>query len=181
MDSVVRAYADAANDRLATEDGSDVDDLLELLDEVDDTQYRERRLQQLKAEVDTLKSLSEGHGTLVDVSEQELLELTTTVPRVVAHFHHPDFAKCKVMDRHLEDVARRHLKTRFVRCLAQEAAFLVTKLKVQVLPCVITFKDGVSPGRVVGFEGLQTVRDDFTTQSLENRLAALGVIDRRAD
>lgn len=192
MDPVVRAYAAEAGDRLASrgdsgrgrddeEKDSDPDDLLELLDEVDDSAYRERRLQQLKSEVDALKSLSEGHGTLSEVDEQQLLELTTSIPRVVAHFYQPDFAKCKAMDAHLERVARRYPRTRFVRVKAQQAAFLVTKLKVQVLPCVIAFVDAVSPGRIVGFEGLRLVRDDFTTASLEDRLGALGVIDRRAD
>lgn len=58
------------------------------------------------------------------------------------------------------------------------APFLVTKLKVQVLPCVIAFVDGVGADRVVGFEGLARSGsvDDFRTKDLEARLLAAGVL-----
>lgn len=59
------------------------------------------------------------------------------------------------------------------------APFLVTKLKVQVLPCVIAFVDGVGADRVVGFEGLARFGgsvDDFRTKDLEARLLAAGVL-----
>lgn len=59
------------------------------------------------------------------------------------------------------------------------APFLVTKLKVQVLPCVIAFVDGVGADRVVGFEGLAGVGggvDDFRTKDLEARLLAAGIL-----
>lgn len=60
------------------------------------------------------------------------------------------------------------------------APFLVIKLKVQVLPCVIAFVDGVGADRVVGFEGLAGSGsgsvDDFRTKDLEARLLAAGVL-----
>lgn len=58
------------------------------------------------------------------------------------------------------------------------APFLVTKLKVQVLPCVICFVSGVSVDRIVGFEGLGYNPDNFTTKDLEGRLLASGVLLR---
>lgn len=62
------------------------------------------------------------------------------------------------------------------------APFLVTKLKIQVLPCLIAFVDGVGVDRVVGFEGLAGSGggglgvgvDDFRTKDLEARLLAAG-------
>ena len=57
------------------------------------------------------------------------------------------------------------------------APFLVTKLKVQVLPCVIGFVDGIGVDRVVGFEGLGH-GDSFTTKDLEARLLGAGVLVR---
>jgi len=57
------------------------------------------------------------------------------------------------------------------------APFLVTKLKVQVLPCVIAFVDGVGKDRIIGFEGLGR-GDKFTTVDLEARLLAAGVLTR---
>lgn len=58
------------------------------------------------------------------------------------------------------------------------APFLVTKLKVQVLPCVLSFVDGVSVDRIVGFEGLGYTQDTFTTKDLEGRLLRSGVLQR---
>ena len=60
----------------------------------------------------------------------------------------------------------------------ENAPFLVTKLKVQVLPCVLAFIDGVSVDRIVGFEGLGYTQDTFTTQDLEARLLSSGVVQR---
>jgi thioredoxin-like negative regulator of GroEL len=60
----------------------------------------------------------------------------------------------------------------------ENAPFLVTKLRVQVLPCVLAFVDGVSVDRIVGFEGLGYTQDTFTTKDLEARLLNSGVIQR---
>jgi hypothetical protein len=43
-------------------------------------------------------------------------------------------------------------------------------MKIQVLPCVIAFIDGVSVDRIIGFEGLGRSPDNFTTRDLEARL-----------
>lgn len=60
------------------------------------------------------------------------------------------------------------------------APFLVTKLKIQVLPCVIAFVDGVGADRIVGFEGLGGGElndgDGFRAKDLEARLLAAGVL-----
>lgn len=61
------------------------------------------------------------------------------------------------------------------------APFLVAKLKIQVLPCVIAFADGVGVDRIVGFEGLGGGElgndgDRFRTKDLEARLLAAGVL-----
>ena len=60
----------------------------------------------------------------------------------------------------------------------ENAPFLVTKLKIQVLPCVLSFIDGVSVDRIVGFDGLGYTPDNFTTKDLEARLLASGVVKR---
>ena len=54
----------------------------------------------------------------------------------------------------------------------------MTKLKIQVLPCVLVFVNGVSVDRIVGFEGLGYTPDTFTTKDLEARLLSSGVIQR---
>lgn len=54
---------------------------------------------------------------------------------------------------------------------------MVTKLKVQVLPCVIAFVNSVGQDRIIGFEGLGQ-GDKFTTIDLEARLLRAGVLTR---
>ena len=53
----------------------------------------------------------------------------------------------------------------------------MTKLKVQVLPCVISFIDGIGVDRIIGFEGLGN-GDKFTTKDLETRLLNSRVLVR---
>lgn len=71
-----------------------------------------------------------------------------------------------------------HLDTRFLRINVDNAPFLVTKLKVQVLPCVLAFVDGVACDRIVGFEGLGSGGDAFSTTDLETRLLHAEVLRR---
>ncbi len=54
----------------------------------------------------------------------------------------------------------------------------MTKLKIQVLPCVLAFINGVSTDRIVGFEGLGYSEDTFTMRDLETRLLTAGVLTR---
>ena len=75
-------------------------------------------------------------------------------------------------------LAPKHFDTRFLRINVEDAPFLVTKLKIQVLPCVLSFVDGVSTDRIIGFEGLGYSEDTFTTRDLEARLLAAGVLTR---
>ena len=78
----------------------------------------------------------------------------------------------------MQALAPKHLDTRFLRINVEHAPFLVTKLKIQVLPCVLAFVDGVSRERIIGFEGLGYNEDTFTTKDLEARLLKAGVLIR---
>ena len=65
-----------------------------------------------------------------------------------------------------------------MRIAVEDAPFLVERLGVKVLPCVIGFVDGVGVERVVGFEGLKG-GDAFETGVLEGRLVGKGVLLER--
>lgn len=54
----------------------------------------------------------------------------------------------------------------------------MTRLGVQVLPCVIAFIDGVGADRIIGFEGLGRTAENFTTRDLEARLIRANVLAR---
>jgi hypothetical protein len=45
------------------------------------------------------------HGEYTEVADtKEFLRLTTSIPRVVCHFYHPDMPRCAIIDRHLKQV-----------------------------------------------------------------------------
>jgi hypothetical protein len=58
---------------------------------------------------------------------------------------------------------------------APDCPFFVTKLNVQVLPCIVFFRNGVAYDRIVGFEELGA-KDDFATARLEGMLMSAGII-----
>ncbi|KAL4967787.1 thioredoxin domain-containing protein [Aspergillus stella-maris] len=172
-------------------DLSDDDDaLLRELEEEDDTAYRAHRTEQLKAEFATSQTPgSQQRTTLVQdslyptlKSDQALLDTTTQTQRCVVHFAHPDFARCATMDGHIRALASRHQDVKFARVDVRETPFVVEKLKIRVLPCVIGFSDGVAVERVLGFEGLGIAGNDglegFSTATLEKRLLKAGVLSQ---
>ncbi|RPA91968.1 thioredoxin-like protein [Choiromyces venosus 120613-1] len=167
-------------DRSKDED-EDEDALLEKLES--DTAaldaFREKRMQQLHDELHrarVMQSLSHGAYTPA-TTEREVLTHTTTSKFSIVHFFHKDFNRCKIMDSHLEVLARKHFDTKFTSIDVEKAPFLVERLKVRVLPCVIAFVDGKSVDRIEGFAELGNT-DGFTTKMLELRLLACGVLVR---
>ncbi|KAI9810997.1 MAG: hypothetical protein M1827_005729 [Pycnora praestabilis] len=175
LDSKVASLLDNSHNE------EDEDALLEQL-ENDSTlgAFREQRLQQLHSELSRAKHMrNQEFGTYTEIQEEKaLMDITTSTNLCVVHFFKPDFNRCGIMDTHLNGLAPKHFDTRFLRINVENAPFLVTKLKVQVLPCVLAFVNGVSADRIVGFEGLGYSEDTFTTRDLEARLLRAGVLVR---
>lgn len=149
-------------------------------DDDDDAAFaalREKRLQAMKKKAGRdAEFRSMGHGQYTQLAEDEFLPAVTASKYVICHFFHKDFERCKVMDKHLGLLCPRYLPTRFIRVDAEKTPFFVGKLQLRVLPTVVLFKDGVAVDRIVGFEGLGGDGSDFTTRSLEKRIANSGVI-----
>ncbi|KAL2848470.1 thioredoxin-like protein [Aspergillus pseudoustus] len=168
----------------------DDDALFKALEEEDDTSYRANRIEQLNAEFATAGKGNQTTTTVIQdslyptiKSDQALLGFTTEINRCVIHFAHPDFARCATMDEHIKALAARHQDVRFARVDVRETPFVVEKLKIRVLPCVVGFLDGVGVERVVGFEGLgsggRDGSDGFSTATLEMRLLWKGILSQK--
>lgn len=179
----------ANNPPHAPPESDDEDTLIASLEAEDDNSLaplRERRLEQLHKEFQAAKAHRNlGHGTYDTVSssthsdpERAVLDITTSTssPRCVVHFFQPDFRRCQIMDSHLKVLAEKHLEARFVRVDVGAVPFLVERLKVRVLPCLIAFVGGKSVDRVIGFEGVGRSGDSFKTPELERRLVGSGVL-----
>lgn len=145
--------------------------------DIDYSNIREKRMEELKSEMIKLQALkNNSHGTYENIlTEKELMEITTKEKICLIHFYHKEFRRCQIMDKHLEIIARSHFNTRIVKIDVDNAPFLVERLKVQVLPCLVAFMDGISLDRLVGFEELGS-NDNFTTRDLEKRLAQCKII-----
>jgi len=145
----------------------------------DDLVVREKGLKILKEELERAKKMQENsHGRYTEImDEKELIRLSSREPRCVIHFYHSKFKRCEIMDKHLAKLAPKHYKTRFIRVFVENIPWLVEKLGIKILPCVICFIDGVSRDRVVGFEELGNA-DGFDTAILELRLLQSGVISK---
>ncbi|KAJ1505113.1 hypothetical protein HMI54_006258, partial [Coelomomyces lativittatus] len=153
-------------------------ELFETLEtDADLSSYREKRIEQLKLEVAKAKEERETHfGTCEEIyDEKEIFKITTSHPRCVLHLFHKDFRRCAIMDMHLQLLAKKYPKTKFMKMNVEKATFLVHHLKVKILPCVIFFIDGITKERLIGFEELGNT-DDFPTILLEKRLHQAKVI-----
>jgi uncharacterized small protein (DUF1192 family) len=66
--------------------------------------FREQRIQQLHSEFTRAKAQkNQGFGNYTEIKEEKaLMDLTTEVKYAVVHFAKDDFARCGVMDGHME-------------------------------------------------------------------------------
>ncbi|KAK9238866.1 thioredoxin-like protein [Lipomyces kononenkoae] len=176
------ANSEGSRERDNDSDSVDNDEFLELLEEDSAAldAFRERRMQELHSQMVAAKRLHDmGHGVLKEVaSEKEVLEMTTTTKHTVVHFFHRGFKRCEIMDSRLKALTAKHMETRFISVDVDNATFLVVRLEIQVLPCVICFIDGKEVLRLVGFESLGN-SDHFTADMLEFQLQKSGVIQRK--
>lgn len=147
-----------------------------LSDEEDGEFLREMAHRRMKAIKDASNNKGVIYGSLHYCShEREVVEATTCIPQLVIHFSNPEFKRCKVMTEHLMKLARKYECTRFMEIRAQETPFLVAKMNIKVLPCVVCIVDAQAVDRIVGFEGLGG-RDEFDTSALEERLKMCKVL-----
>jgi len=135
-----------------------------------------RRMAQLKKKHEKrMVNEAKGHGELREITEDEFLPECCKSDRVVVHFFHADFERCKIMDKHLRLLALKYNSCKFVKIDAEKSPFFVSKLQIRTLPTVLIFHDGVNKDRITGFEELGG-EDEFPTRTLEVRLHTAGAI-----
>ncbi|KAK9097249.1 hypothetical protein Sjap_022746 [Stephania japonica] len=165
--TVAKAVEDKIDDEIHALDRLELDDLEAL---------RERRLQQMKKMAEKKSRwISLGHGEYSEIpNEKEFFSVVKASDRVVCHFYRENWP-CKVMDKHLALLAKRHIETRFVKIQAEKSPFLAEKLKIVVLPTLALIKNAKVDDYVVGFDELGGT-DEFSTEELEERLAKAQII-----
>lgn len=112
-----------------TFDPLDVDDYL---DDPELERLHAERISELKEEAEKRtrqKTLVEqGHGSYQEIDEGEFLEVVTKTKRVVCHFFHQAFERCKIVDKHLESLCRKYIETRFIKLSATVQAVELLRL-----------------------------------------------------
>ncbi|KHN20173.1 Thioredoxin domain-containing protein 9 like [Glycine soja] len=124
--TVAQAVEDKIDDEIAALERLDADDIEAL---------REHRLQQMKKMAEKRSRwISLGHSEYSEIpSKKDFFSVVKASERVVCHFFRENWP-CKVMDKHLNILAKQHIETRFVKLNAEKSPFLAEKLKIIVLP-----------------------------------------------
>jgi len=157
----------------------DSDDEWDFEDDEISNKLMEQRFSELRGEAEEAQSWKmKGHGKLSEIAEEEFLTTVTKSQYSIVHFYHREFPRSKIVDHHLEILAPKYLATKFVKLDAEKAPFFVTRLQVQMMPCVCMFTDGVMCGRIDGFDLLGGC-DEFPTEVMECVLGASGAISFR--
>ena len=180
VEALNEADADDAERVAGKGRGSDDRDLSQVFEE-----YRAQRLAEMQAQyvhathvriaarigADTSDP---NRGKYVQVEDEKaLLSSSVREPKVVIHFAKKEFRRCHILDRHLEHLARQHPGTLFLKTYVEHAPFLVQKLDIRVLPCLMAFVQGVCKDKMIGFQEFGN-SDTFTTAALEWRLGQTG-------
>jgi len=163
----------------AVEENDEVDSDDSWMNDSDDPELakiQRARLEQLKQDAKRIRSnLHKGYGAYHEYTEKELIHKCAKENYCVVHFYHENFERCKVLDKHLREIAPKHLDTLFMKVEARKAAFLVEKFKVKTLPTTCVFVDQEMVAKFIGFDEFGGV-DDFKSIHLVKRLIKTGVI-----
>ena len=157
-------------------------DRLEKLDEDDLETLRQKRLQALKRQqAQKQEWLAQGHGQYEEIPEEkEFFEICKKNTRVACHFFRESTFRCKIIDKHMAELAPKHLETKFCKINAEKCPFLTERLKIKVLPTVCLAKDSKTVDWIIGFGDLGGV-DDFPTVMLEWRMGHKDIVHYSGD
>lgn len=139
---------------------------------------RNQRIEEMKNESKKKQEyLRNGHGEYEELSgEKEFFEISKKSANIVAHFYRDSTERCKIVDHHLKMLAKKHLEAKFCKVNAENSPFLTQRLRIKVIPTIAIIKDSKTKDYIVGFTDLGN-RDDFSTETLEWRIAQSGAID----
>jgi len=157
-------------------------DKLDKMDEDDLEAIRERRLKQMaKLQTQKQEYKNLGHGGYDTITnEKEFFEISKKSDRMVCLFYIDTSFRCKIVDKHLGELCKKHFETRFIRLNAEKAPFLTERLKIKTMPTILMVKDTNVCDRIIGFDDLGG-SDNFPTSLLEWRIAQNKIINYSGD
>ena len=159
---------------------NEIDDLDEIDSEEERIMQQEmekmRKTAESKREDMAKRVKTDKYGNYTEIIETEFLDTMLKNEKVVCHFYHKDFERCKIIDKHLQIIAQQHRETLFVKINAEKTPFFTAKLNIRVLPTIILFVKGKSIHRFIGFQDFG-MNDDFPTINLARQLVLFKMIE----
>jgi len=183
-----QAMADALSQQLleaAKVVEEQVDKQMEELDRLDDDDLeaiRQKRIEQMKKMANKRDEwMMAGHGKYEEIpDEKAFFDAGKKSKRLICHFYRDSTFRCKIVDKHFQLLAPKHMETRFVKLNVEKAPFLCKRLNINTLPTIMFVKEEKTLGRMVGFGELGDT-DEFTTETLEWRLGLREMITYTGD
>ncbi len=159
--------------------------LKDRLDNINDSeieQIRKKRIEAIKnSQLQKIDWEKNGHGKYSELAdEKEFFEACKKSKNVACHFYRESTFRCKIVDKHMEELARNHMECRFLKIDAERSKFLTDRLKIKVIPTIALIKESKTIDYVVGFTDLGNT-DDFDTEMLEWRIARADIIEYNGD
>ncbi|KAL0113268.1 hypothetical protein PUN28_012431 [Cardiocondyla obscurior] len=154
---------------------------LEKLDNLDINDYekiRMHRLNELKRMQKQKQDwLASGHGEYAELyDEKEFFEVSKKSENIVCLFYKDDSPRCKIVDHHFKILAKKHIEARFCKLNVERCPFLTERLRIKIIPTIALIVNNKTKDYIVGFTELGNC-DDFSTETLQYRLAQSGVIN----
>jgi len=167
---VIETFVDAEIQRLDNLDGDDI------------ATIRQNRLKEMKKAASRKEEwIQIGHGKYEELKdEKEFFDEQKKSERFICHFYRDSTFRCKIMDKHMEILAKKHVESRFVKIDAERAMWLAQRLKIKVLPTIACILNSKTRDYIVGFDDLGGA-DDFQTEMLEWRLSASEMLNYSGD
>ena len=183
IEDKTKAYMEEQEKKEKEEAQKQKEEGLEDLDEIDSEEERimqkelekMRKTTESKREELAKKIKNDKYGDYTEIIETEFLDTMLKNEKVVCHFYHKDFERCKIIDKHLRIIAPNHRETLFVKIDAEKTPFFTAKLNVRVLPTIILFIKGKAVHRFIGFQDFG-MNDDFPTINLSRQLVIFKMI-----
>lgn len=167
---IIEGQVDAEIERLDNLDGDELENI-----------RKERIAAMRKRALKKNEWISNGHGEYMELSEEkEFFESSKKSEKLVCHFYRDGFERCKILDKHFQLLAPKHIETKFCKLNAEKSPFLTQRLSIRVLPTLVVVVDGKTRDYIVGFSDLGNT-DSFSTEMLEWRLARSDAIDYSGD
>lgn len=176
MEQLIQQHVAGATQAIETFVDAEIE-RLDNLEQNDITTIRQNRLKEMKQESKRREEWMQiGHGKYEELKdEKEFFEEQKKSERFICHFYRESTFRCKIVDKHLDILAKKHVESRFVKIDAEKVMWLCQRLKINVLPTLACVLKSKTKDYIVGFDDLGGV-DDFPTEMLEWRLGASEMI-----